>query len=275
VSEEEQQNYEKADEAANSGVQEPVRSSPRYGRRIGDSGKSAKMWVVSFTDIMALMLTFFVLMYSMSSPEGETWEEMTSALHKELNKFKGERFDRGPRDTIDISKINYNRALNLNYLKALISSHMEKEEVLKGVNLNSLGGTLVISLPQDLVFESGRAELSEQGSKAVYALALTLSRIKNRIEILGHTDPKAINEESSRYKSNWDLSLARATTVASALRNVGYDRPLTVRGMANAMYDSMPESLPEEQRLALSRRVDLVIKDDDGTLSTFNGLGIE
>ncbi len=266
---------EKEEIENNSNLEAPaqkVKNSCRYGRRAGDSGSGSKIWIVSFTDIMALMLTFFVLLYSMSAPQSESWDEMTSALHKEFNKFLGARYIRGPQDTIDISRINYNRALDLNYLQALIGRHIENEESLRSVELRSVGGGLVVSFPQELVFEEGQAEMSDLGSDAIYALAVTLSRIRNRIEVIGHTDPNAISGQNDRFSSNWDLSLSRASTVAAALRKAGYERPLMVRGLANAMYDSLPESLPEEGRLRLARRVDIVIMDDDGTLDDFMGL---
>jgi chemotaxis protein MotB len=221
------------------------------------------------------MLTFFVLLYSMSAPSVETWEEMTTGIKNEFQKFRGAQNNRGPQDTIDVSRINFNRALDINYLNALIGRHIEGEEVLKEVELRSMSGGLVVSFPQDMVFESGKAEMSEQGSDAVYALALTLSKIRNRIEILGHTDPGTISGEDGKYKSNWEFSLARASTIAAALRKVGYDRPLMVRGLGDAIYNSLPEELSEAEKLKTARKVDILIMGDDGSLETFNGLTFE
>ena len=47
----------------------------------------APLWLITFTDIMALMLTFFVLLYSMSIPEVKKWEELTSSINKGFSKF--------------------------------------------------------------------------------------------------------------------------------------------------------------------------------------------
>ncbi len=235
----------------------------------------SNIWVVSFTDIMALMLTFFVLLYSMSAPETESWEEMTTGISKKFSRQIGADNNRGPQDTVDISRINYNRALDLNYLQALIGRHMEQEESLKSVDLRPISGGLVVSFPQHLVFEGEGAEMSETGADAVYALALTLSKIRNRIEIIGHTDPYIQPGKETEYDSRWDLSLVRAATVAAALRKVGYERPMTVRGLASAVYNSMSEDVPEEEKLDAARRVDILIRGDDGSLRSHNGLTFE
>lgn len=249
----------------------------RYGRRMGDAGseyQASNIWIVSFTDIMALMLTFFVLLYSMSAPETETWKEMTAALQKEFNRHMGAAHNRGPQDTIDISRIDYNRALDLNYLSAIIGKMTEDNEALGALRMQQVSGRLVLSLPQDLVFEAGKADVSGAGADALYALGGKLSRIRNRIEIIGHADPRGFDGEAGEFSSNWDLSLARSLNAAAALRKVGYSRPLTVRGLGSALYDDLPQELSEGVRMDMARRVDFVISDDDGSSNTFNGLGI-
>jgi flagellar motor protein MotB len=187
----------------------------------------------------------------------------------------GPKGQRGPQDTIDISRIDYNRALDINYLNAIFDRLREGEPALAQVTAQNVSGRLVVSLPQALLFEAGRADISGEGAEALYTLGGKLSKIRNRIEIIGHTDPDAISEDNDRYNSNWELSLARSLNVAAALRKVGYDRPLTVRGMGSALYAGLPETLAQDERMAMARRVDLVIMDDDGTLNSFNGLGIQ
>ena len=250
----------------------------RYSRRVGDSGatyKSSNIWIISFTDIMALMLTFFVLLYSMSAPEVESWQEMTAALRKELNKHMGPAHNRGPVDSIDIGKIDYNRALDLSYLEAIINQLMQEEELLEGIRAEQSGSTLLISLPQDLVFEPGSAEVSEKGSDTLFALTTKLSRIRNSIEIIGHADPRAVNDSDDRFSSNWDLSLSRALNVAAALKKVGYDDSVAVRGLSSALYKDLPEDMSEEERLRMSRRVDIVIMEHDSSVHRTGGITIQ
>ncbi|MCB9988747.1 MAG: OmpA family protein [Rhodospirillales bacterium] len=224
---------------------------------------NSKLWLVTFTDVMALMLTFFVLLFSMSHPRTEVWSEMTAALQTEFNKFYGSTQLLGPVDGVNLDKIKYNQALDLRYLEALMQDTLSGNDILGTVSMETRDGRIMISLPQDLLFDAGQATVKPEGSKALYALAGVLSRIKNKIEVVGHTDPRPIS--GGEYGSNWELSLARAANVAVILKNVGYEKEITVRGMASGRYDDLQGVVDEDERLKISRRVDIVLMDHDGS----------
>lgn len=234
----------------------------RYGRRLGDQDQITSIWLVSFTDVMALMLTFFVLLFAMSNPKEEDWDSLKDSVQSNFNRFYGQPLNRGFQDAINISKVNYSQALDLNYLRAIIIDLIEKEPSLEVVSVLTQPRSLIISLPQDLLFDSGRADVKDGARDALFVLAGSLSRIKNRIEIIGHADPRPVT--GGEYPSNWELSLARASQVAGILENVGYDQTVTVRGFASGRYQDLPDNLGEQRRLDLSRRVDIVIMEDDG-----------
>jgi len=92
----------------------PVR---RYRRRRNAAGMgeetSAPIWLVTFTDIMGLMLTFFVLMFAMRSPEPRTFETLVTGLQNQVFKILDTREKTGPFDTIDLGRVDFNRALDL------------------------------------------------------------------------------------------------------------------------------------------------------------------
>lgn len=253
-------------QAASPGQESASRSHHRLGRRSDDSSSGISMiWLVSFTDIMALMLTFFVLLFSMSTPEQKTFADMTAALHNELRRFYGRPLNPGQEDSIDVSRIDYDRALDIRYLEALMESMVARNEALKTVvTLMPQGDHLMMSLPQDLLFDVGKAELKPGSARALFALGGTFSRMKNSMEFIGHADPRPVEGGQSAYESNWDLSLARAVAVAAALDKVGYNQPVAVRGASSGRYQDLQGIVDENQRLDLSRRVDIDIMDHDG-----------
>ena len=249
----------------------PVFARRRYhNRRAGDRGGNS-LWLLSFTDVMALMLTFFVLLFSMSHPQKEKWEKFKEEVHENFNKFKGRPLNHGTEDNINIEKVNFSKALSLRYLEAVIGNVMEEEPSLRRIKMIPADKSLIISLPQNLLFDIGEAQVQEKGTRALYILAGTLSRVKNRIEVVGHTDPRPVT--GGDFESNWELSLARAANVAAVLENVGYRRSVTIRGHASARYYDLPNSMSEQERLDLSRRVDIVIMEDDGTRLQLFDLG--
>ncbi len=247
-------------------AKEKAAEPPKYyrrRRRIADSEQGSSTWLISFTDVMALMLTFFVLLFAMSNPKMEKWEEMTNTVQKNFNKFYGQPLERGNQETLNIEKVNFSRALNLTYLRAIIEKLVAQEPTLNNVQIIELDDRLIISLPQELLFDAGLADVKPSSEKALFALAGTLNRIKNRLEIAGHADPRPIGA-NSEYSSNWELSLARGMNVAAALENVGYAQDVIVRGMSSGRYYDLSNDFTENEKLDLSRRVDLIVMKDDG-----------
>ena len=232
------------------------------GKKDHEEPKGPSIWLLSFTDVMALMLTFFVLLFAMSHPKEDEWKEFTNTVQDNFNKFYGQTANRGMQDTVSIQKIDFSRALDLGYLKTLMETLLREQESLKNVVIYPQPGKLIISLPEDILFEPGSDVLGDNATKALFTLAESLGRIKNRVEIVGHTDPRPI--ETERFPSNWELSFSRAIRVGADLASYGYDKPMRIRAQAAGRYGDLAETLPEDQRLDLSRRVDIVIMEDDG-----------
>ena len=83
-------------------------------------------------------------------------------------------------------------------------------------------GSLVLSLPSEVLFASGSAEVSEKGQLAVLEIGITLKRLADRrFLVLGHTDDQPL--KGSTLQDNWELSTARALNVTRTLVKAGMD----------------------------------------------------
>lgn len=228
--------------------------------------RAVSLWLITFTDIMALMLTFFVLLYTMSSPKEQEWTAMASAMGKQLSKNYAQPAVKGAQDTINIDKVDFSKALDLDYLAVVLKESLKDNERAEGILVINRGDGLIVSMPDSLLFEVGQAAVLDEGRKTLFAMGEALSKMRNAIEIIGHADPRPVGQAPSEtFQSNWELSLARAANVASVLEATGYTKPMTIRGMSSARYDELPAELGEEKRLDLSRRVDIVILKTTGT----------
>lgn len=248
---------------------------PAYKRYAGTSDDDEvipPLWLITFTDIMALMLTFFVLLYSMVMPVEEKWAEMTAAINNNFSQDYAPQFNEGTQVSVVIDKISNSRALDLRYLESIVRKTLSDNRLTSEVLIFPQKDRLVVSMPDDLFFESGSADVGAQGKKILFELGGALQRIKNAIEIVGHADPRPVGSNNSEFKDNWDLSLARAMSVSAVFENVGYTKPHIIRAMSSARYDDLPEELNEEKKLALSRRVDIVILEDDAPTKSFFGM---
>jgi chemotaxis protein MotB len=248
----------------------------RYAKPALPEHRGDPAWMVTFTDTMGLLLTFFVMLFAMSSPktsEGEKGEDTRNLSPLvEAHQFEGAAKYAGDEDAISVNKIDYNKALDLGYLKNVIESFQNKNEMFSRAHLiqDDANRRLIVSLPQDLLFSPGKSVLSEDGRKVVHELSGALSHLRNGIEVVGHADPRA---QAKAGKTNWDLSLERAAVVALEMTEKGgLGRDPVVKAYSSGLYHMLPAAMPEDKKLALSRRVDVIINDHDGSLQQRFGI---
>ncbi|MFQ5957912.1 MAG: flagellar motor protein MotB [Alphaproteobacteria bacterium] len=222
------------------------------------AGRIETRWLITFADVISLLLTFFVMMFAMSSVKEVTWEIMVSALSRQLNPDRG--WDTvsslTDRTTETVAAAD---AADLDYLHAVIAEKTRDHPVLGQALLRGLDGRLVITLPSDLLFASNSAELTDPARHALKELGDTLRHIGNRIDVDGHADPQPIRDGAAR--PDWELSLDRALAVADGLRTVGYTREIIALGLAHARFDELPTGLTDERRNRLARGLDIVIRE--------------
>ena len=116
--------------------------------------------------------------------------------------------------------------------------------------------TMRIILTSDLLFALGKSELSDNAEKSLGKIAAVIQQTPYMINIVGHTDN--IPMRSGRFKSNWDLSVARASTVARFLINkMGMNaNQFVVSGYSS--YRPISPNTNAENR-SRNRRVEIII----------------
>lgn len=127
------------------------------------------------------------------------------------------------------------------------------------LNVKIRRGKMVLELPSAVLFDSGKAELSEDGKKTLEEVAKVLDDIKKReFQVAGHTDNVPI--KSSKFASNWELSTARAVTVVKFLQ----DHKLNPKNLSAAGYSEyQPEATnATDKGKALNRRIEIVLMPD-------------
>ncbi len=222
---------------------------------VPESPPQNSAWMVIFTDLVSLMLTFFVLLFSMSSLQIDQWDKMIDALSQTLNP-SSEKTVTAVTSEYNIATMFRRRAVNLDYLGAVLEDTVTKDPVLSRSRLMRLDDRLVVALPGDLLFAPGRAELSERARQALFVLGGVLRNVGNQIGVNGHTDPTP--PVGGGYNSNWELSMGRAAVVANSLRRSGYSEDIIAYGYADSRFGDLPD-LPQNERMSLARRVDIVV----------------
>jgi chemotaxis protein MotB len=111
-------------------------------------------------------------------------------------------------------------------------------------------GSLVLSLPSEVLFPSGIAELSEPGKMSVLEVGFALKKLpERRFLVIGHTDDQPL--KGSAYKDNWELSTARALTVTRVLVQAGMD-PKNLVAAGAGEHDPVSKDRAKNRRIEIA-----------------------
>lgn len=189
-------------------------------------------WLLSFTDVTGLMLTFFVMLFSMSDPNRQTWSDMAVSLGVEFNTSIGATGQAGPHAHPETNRRIEGRGLDLGYLSTVLYRHLEQADLADTVVMTADKGRIILTFPGRSFFEAGAEGMSEEGKKTLYALGQNFRGIRNRIEIHGYAAAPP-SGSTGKLKTNWGRALARAGEAAAILEESGYNQPLTLLGNAD------------------------------------------
>ncbi|MGP0564520.1 MULTISPECIES: OmpA family protein [unclassified Nitrospina] len=217
--------------------------------------RSGQAWLMTFADMFTLLLTYFIILYSLSSIN--------------MNRFKEaiighEQASIGLLELMDAAEIKE----SLDVLTGLKSDNIltEVKNVAKVESLSDVmtistdQSKIIVKVPSQSLFDTGSAELNLGRGKKVLdeLIRITEKYPSYKININGHTDNSEI--PNKRFASNWELSSARATSVLRYFINQNIDpKRMTATGFA----DTFPIATNKTERgRALNRRVEFVLEKE-------------
>ena len=141
--------------------------------------------------------------------------------------------------------------------------NMKSEIALGQVTISELKGKLTVNMEAAILFDSGKAEVKDDGLEILLKIVETLKSVKDKaIRIEGHTDNVQISGALSRVvPTNWELSAARAINVARYLQQQGLD-PAVLSAAAYAEYKPVADNATKEGR-AKNRRIEITLVAKD------------
>lgn len=217
---------------------------------------NADGWLVTMVDLLALILAFFVMLFSMNAVQEAEWKPVVASLNKQ---FHGEQPAVVEKPQPFQKSYMTERPLgqDLDYLYGVIEAKLARDPVFDRATLSVAEDRIVLSLPGDLIFTTGSARLSKGAGETLFRLAGVIGQFNNTVAVEGHTDPSPVR--SGRFVTNWELSMARAISVANELKSAGFDQPLPIMGFGSSRYGLRTPTAPDRKRRAAARRVDVVI----------------
>lgn len=224
-------------------------------KKKAEGGGGAPEWLVTYGDLMSLLLTFFVLLLSFSTISEEDFNQAMMSMQGAfsiLPRFSGV-VSNIPRARQQQEESVHNVARRLRRRIQVLGLEREVK-----IDYDARGG-LKISFPDNILFEPGSAELKPDALPLLDEVTSMLNEMPDSfVEVRGHTD-NTLPPAGSPYRDNFDLSHARADAVGRRMMDAGGVAPERIELVACGAGQPVAPNDTEEGRKA-NRRVDIYVR---------------
>jgi chemotaxis protein MotB len=254
-------------------------------KRGGGGSDDAGNWLTTYGDLVTNLLCFFILLFSMATIDNQKYEELANSLR---STFQGQGNGSELRGNMGKSILTINfvnpddtgekQVDNQKYIETAEEIILDDTESIKKEKLQrardqmksgiiDLGLSelvevldekdyLLVRLNAQVLFNSGSAEIMEEGRKTLDVLGKSLASLDNEIMVIGHTDTVPIN--TPLFPSNWELSTKRATNVVLYMVETIGIKPERLTPAGNGEFRPIGDNRTVEGRQK-NRRIELMI----------------
>ena len=177
----------------------------------------APKWVVTFGDLMSLLLCFFVLLLSFSNMDRQKYKQVAGSLEKAFGVQRKLKVMDIPKGMKMIAK-DFDQEIIATRIKEDLGREIDEliqdqlSELKDQISVDAEGNEVIIRLMGESTFDSGKAEIRPELKPLLTKVAEALSTSQGDIIVAGHTDNVPILR--GPFKTNLRLSAARAAAVA-------------------------------------------------------------
>lgn len=183
------------------------------------------VWLVSFADLISILVTFFVMLYSTTDVQPAAWDALREGLAQGLGRRGGQAIEppgmiRAPADEAI--------GVNLDYLAVLLEERMAADVGEAETTVVRRGDRIVIALAARDLFGPDRVSVSGEAARRLARIAGLLIHVRNRIEVT------TVSPDLRRGRADrvWETSIGRAHAVAQTFRRAGYTRDIAAMATA-------------------------------------------
>ncbi len=238
-----------------------------------DSEEGAPAWVVTFGDLMSLLLCFFVLLLSFSEMDRNIYKEIAGSMARAFGIQRKTPAFESPKGEKIIAK-NFDMEHVATREKEELGKELKKEIETKFQDLKDLleielsEHQVVIRLMGETTFDSGKAQIKPQMIPFLDKIASVLKESKGDIVIAGHTDNVPVT--NGEFSSNLQLSAERAVRVAEYLMEQEAIDPRKISTTGFGQYRPLASNETTEGR-EKNRRVEIILKSADSDSMRITG----
>lgn len=265
-------------------------------KKKAEAPKGSPAWMTTFSDLMNLLLCFFVLLFSMSTVDAEKLQAVIASFQNTVsilptggrtigegemignginqlenldmyfNQSSGENGqqqggtteEEGPLSQEEISEKYMEQSMaESEKMAEEIEEQLVEQGIQNQVEVNFNAEYVLLTLNGAILFDSGKAEVRTEAEPLIQKIAVILQTYdENIIEIEGHTDNVPMH--SDKYENNDVLSMYRALSVADMIRNNTTLNPAYIKSSGRGEYVPVGDNTTEEGR-ARNRRVEIKV----------------
>lgn len=247
-------------------------------RRPLDEEDNPDRWLVSYADFITLLFAFFVVMYGISSVNQNKYNQLSSSMGTAFSKSSNVQNKAGLKEARGDTHSLLKQPKSMMFLpkdrRANEKIRREREAMTAmGLDLSNTLAPLIkqgkvqvmqnnrgvrIDIHDNLLFNSGSAQLNNNAYDILSEIALSLRENQHAIQVEGHTDTTPIH--TPLFFSNWELSSVRASSIVRMLSETGVaENRLSAVGLG-ASHPLGDNETPEGR--AKNRRVSIMILYD-------------
>jgi chemotaxis protein MotB len=252
--------------------------------------EGAPSWTVTFGDMMSLLLTFFILLFSMSEIKMERFLLASQSLREAMGgtatdtledplglmpedadpdlmlQAPGSTETSETEEAVDADLLESFTKTYLDLIANRLQEFVEEEGLQETVSVDREDDGVYLRMETITLFGSGDALIAGAGREILEVLSRITMEFNVAVVVAGHADNQPIR--SSVYPSNWELSAARAAGVARFLVEDGHT-PTMVRVESYGEFRPIADNGTPEGR-AKNRRVELLFTRDDVMAAAIN-----
>ncbi|MFA7296467.1 MAG: flagellar motor protein MotB [Dehalococcoidia bacterium] len=219
-------------------------------------------WVISYADLVTLLLGFFIILYSTSKVDADKFKMFAFGLGNAFNvdvrsgQPGGSPIHDGGRGLLPGPLNSGTIDRDLQTIQSEVEARAEGAGVGGQLIVTRQDDNIVIRLPNQLLFASASADIKPEAAPLLQVAAGVIADLPHQVRVEGHTDNVPVGTD--RYPTNWELSAARATAVLRYLIEQGHVSAERTTAAGYAEHRPVASNNTPEGRAA-NRRADIVL----------------
>jgi len=226
----------------------------------------APKWMTTFSDLMSLLMCFFVLLLSFSEMDVARFKEVAGSLRDAFGVQREEVVFQLPKG-IDVVSTEFPAKFTVDELLERVKAAVKLELIKGEIQIESLRDRIILRFKDELLFPKGSAELTPRAKQVLLKLGEVLELFDGEILVAGHTDNSPV--KGTRYRSNWELSSARAVAVVEFLLKHKFVLPRQIAAIGYGPSRPLYPNDTEAHRAA-NRRVEIILLQKKAPILNFN-----